>query len=143
MDRKIPYDIFNFTLLVLKSIELLNQNKKIYIHCKGGHGRSGILVACSLKSYLNVSPEKAITLTTKYHNERDGVRDKWKRLGCPQTFSQKKFVYKIYQPFLFFKAYKTGHTVGLSNFSQHIIISEIGTFNSSEAMFQSYKDPKQ
>jgi len=142
LDRKVPYDIFNFTLLLLKSINLLKKNEKIYIHCKGGHGRSGILVACILKLYLNVSPEKAIELTTKYHNEREGVREKWKKMGSPQTFSQKKFVYKMFQPFMFFKAYKTGATVGLSNFSLHSIQSEIGSFHSSEAMFQAHKNLK-
>jgi ribA/ribD-fused uncharacterized protein len=140
LDRKIPYDVFNFTLLILKSVYLLKNNRKIFIHCKGGHGRSGILVACILKLYLNISPEKAIELTTKYHNEREGVREKWKKIGSPQTFSQKKFVHKIFQPFLFFKAYKIGTTVGLSNFSLHKIQNEIGVFHSSEAMFQAYKN---
>ena len=140
IDRSIPYDIFNFTLLILKSVNLLKQKKKIYIHCKGGHGRSGILVACILKLYHNIYPDKAIELTTKFHNERKGVREKWKKMGSPQTYQQKKFVYKIFQPFLFFKAYKTGNTIGLSNFSQHKIKSDIGVFHSSEAMFQSYKN---
>jgi len=139
-DRSVPHDIFNFTLLILKSIELLRQDKKIYIHCKGGHGRSGILVACILKLYLNVTTDKAIELTTTYHNERNGVRDKWKKMGCPQTYRQKKFVHKMFSPFLFFKAYKSGNTVGLSNFSYHTIKSSIGIFHSSEAMFQSYKN---
>ena len=139
-DRNVPNDIFNFTLLILKSVELLHQGQKIYIHCKGGHGRSGILVACILKMYLNVTTDKAIELTTKYHNERNGVREKWKRMGSPQTYKQKKFVHKMFSPFLFFKAYKSGNTIGLSNFSYHKIQSDLGTFNSSEAMFQSYKN---
>lgn len=139
-DRSVPHDIFNFTLLILKSVELLRNGEKIYIHCKGGHGRSGILVACILKMYLNVNTDKAIELTTKYHNERNGVRDKWKKMGCPQTYRQKKFVHKMFSPFLFFKAYKSGSTVGLSNFSYHTIKSSMGTFHSSEAMFQSYKN---
>lgn len=139
-DRSVPHDIFNFTLLILKSVELLRNGEKIYIHCKGGHGRSGILVACILKMYLNVNTDKAIELTTKYHNERNGVRDKWKKMGCPQTYRQKKFVHKMFSPFLFFKAYKSGNTVGLSNFSYHTIKSSMGTFHSSEAMFQSYKN---
>lgn len=140
LDRKIPYDIFNFTLLILKSVQLLKDNKKIYIHCKGGHGRSGILVACVLKLYLNITSEEAIQLTTKFHNERKGVREKWKKMGCPQTYGQKKFVHKMFQPFMFFKAYKNGNTVGLSNFSLHHITSDIGTFYTSEAMFQASKN---
>lgn len=46
----------------------------------------------------------------------------------------------MFSPFLFFKAYKSGNTIGLSNFSYHKIQSDLGTFNSSEAMFQSYKN---
>lgn len=140
LDRKKPHDIFNFTLLILKSIQLLKNNKKIYIHCKGGHGRSGILVACILKLYLKITPGEAIELTTKFHNERKGVREKWKKMGCPQTYNQKKFVHKMFQPFMFFKAYKTGNTVGLSNFSLHRITSKLGTFYTSEAMFQASKN---
>ena len=54
--------------------------------------------------------------------------------------NKKNSYIKHFNHFYFFKAYKTGNTIGLSNFSQHKIKSDIGVFHSSEAMFQSYKN---
>jgi len=47
---------------------LVNQleNNKLYIHCRGGHGRAGLVVACLLCSIYDYPPEKSIELTSKY-----------------------------------------------------------------------------
>ena len=45
LDRKAPSDVTNFTVFVLtvnKALESLSTGEKMYIHCKGGHGRAGI-----------------------------------------------------------------------------------------------------
>ncbi len=144
-DRKVPYDLFAFTVVLLKCNQLLNRGEKIYIHCKGGHGRSGILVACLLILQKNVSPEEAIEMTTQSHNAREGMKEKWKRIGSPQTISQKNFVGNLFKPFRFFKAYRHGKTVGLSAFSLHPVECKIGTsrhvFPHLEAAFQAHKKP--
>ena len=144
-DRKIPIDPYDFTIFIAflaKVIRKLPNKKKIYIHCKGGHGRAGIVVACLLCFMYNMAPESALELTTRYHSERKTMRAKWRTLGSPQTRTQKGFVIRLCKPIHFYKAYKQSPTTGFSNFSEHLIkIEDFGEFNTSEAAFQAYKEP--
>jgi len=120
--------------------ELMHENDKIYIHCKGGHGRSGVVVAILLCNLFNLTPEEALEHTTKSHNNRIIMRDKWRQIGSPQTYHQKHFVRTFCKPINFFKATHLGYTAGFSNFSNHSVhIPNRGLFPTSEAAFQSYK----
>ena len=143
-DRNFPKNLQTFSsflIYICNIIKKLENNDKIYIHCRGGHGRSGIVVACILCYLNNITPEKAIELTTQYHNNRPNLKEKWIKLGSPQTIGQKKFVINMFKPLYFYKAYKSGPTVGLSNFSKHKITTNLGEFYNSEAAFQASKDP--
>jgi len=94
-DQWIPSDTDSFKDLVIDIcflITRLKENEKIYIHCKGGHGRSGTVVACILSLYYNFSSEKALQLTKEYHSNRIEMKDKWRKIGAPQTYTQKQFV---------------------------------------------------
>ena len=53
-DRKVPHDTCAVSPLVLKLHRILTSENSstLYVHCRGGHGRSGIVVACIL-CYLN------------------------------------------------------------------------------------------
>jgi len=144
-DRRTPTDIKSFSKFisqVSKIILNLEKGQKVYVHCKGGHGRSGIVVACLLCFIFNISPHDALKNTTKCHSKRSVMREKWRTLGSPQTLSQKNFVHKLFEPLYFYKAYKTGPTVGFSNCSIHpVSIRGFGDFPTAEAAFQAYKDP--
>lgn len=98
-DNNIPEDWKEFARLVIHICGILKkkENEKIYIHCKGGHGRSGVLVACVLCYYHKISPKEALHLTSKYHGERVEMREKWRKIGSPQTRLQKEFVYKFFK----------------------------------------------
>jgi ribA/ribD-fused uncharacterized protein len=144
VDRSIPTDIFNFSKFIIKISNIIKNLKSdtyVYLHCKGGHGRAGITVACLLCNLYKFTPEYSLELTTKYHSKRKNMREKWRKIGSPQTRQQKNFVIKFFEPLYFYKAYKTGPTVGFSNFSYHKVKTELGEFNTSEAAFQCYKDP--
>jgi len=144
-DRKIPYNEHTFILFIIKIIKhirTLVDNQKCYIHCRGGHGRAGIVVATLLCYIYNITPESALALTTKYHSERKEMRPKWRAIGSPQTRQQKHFVTKLFSPMLFYKAFRQGPTTGFSNFSAHPVkINNLGTFPTSEAAFNAFKDP--
>lgn len=144
-DRKVPEDRKSFSKFIINItsiIKNLDDYDKIYIHCKGGHGRSGVVVACLLCNLFNMTPAEALEQTAKYHSKRSIMRDKWRKLGSPQTITQKTFVFKFFEPLHFYKSYKIGCTIGLSNFSQHsILIPDFGLFPTAEAAFQSYKCP--
>tara|TARA_B100000073_G_C23728685_1_gene570080 strand:- start:471 stop:1400 length:930 start_codon:yes stop_codon:yes gene_type:complete len=142
-DRKTPTNISTFSSFIMKIVNILsiNRDDKIYIHCKGGHGRAGIVVACLLCLIYSIQPEKALEMTTKFHSKRKTMRDKWRSIGSPQTSKQKLFVIKICKPLYFFKAYRSGSTMGLSNFSRHQInIPNVGIFPTSTSAFFAYKN---
>lgn len=150
-DRSIPInnvlnqDFTKFIFRISKIIIELKNDHKIYIHCKGGHGRSGIVVAILLCHIFNFSPSKALEHTTKSHNNRLIMREKWRKIGSPQTYHQKLFVYNFCKPIFFCKSGKSGKTSGFSNFSPHsVLIPNKGIFPTAEAAFQSYKsdDPE-
>jgi len=85
-----------FICKVSKIIKNLKPNTSIYVHCRGGHGRAGVVVACLYIYMLNMSPDKALELTAKAHNERKVMKDKWRIMGSPQTKKQKLFVHNFF-----------------------------------------------
>lgn len=100
-DHRVPSEWRSFAKLIIRLsniIRSLQRDEKMYIHCKGGHGRSGVVVACILCYLYKISPSEAISKTTKYHNRRQVMREKWRKMGSPQTRSQKHFVTKFFEP---------------------------------------------
>lgn len=100
-DQNIPTDLrvfFTFIIQLTKIIRELQADEKIYIHCKGGHGRSGLVVACILCYIFSLSPYESLQYTSECHNNRINMRERWRKIGSPQTYSQKKFVYKSFRP---------------------------------------------
>jgi len=121
-DMKIPTNVNSFCSFILHIehiIKNLKDDEKIYIHCRGGNGRAGILVACLLMRYhddMNVLD--ALQLTQKYHSERKNLKLKWKILGAPQTITQKNFVIKLFTPFCIYKDVLTGNKFGFVPYSK-------------------------
>jgi len=93
-DHYVPGDSISFSKFILNLRRLLlgSMDDKMYIHCKGGHGRSGIVVACISCICFNLSPVEALTYTGVCHGKRTVMRHKWRLLGSPQTRLQKNFV---------------------------------------------------
>lgn len=146
-DRKIPENWKSFAQLIIETrrvIENLNNNEKIYVHCKGGHGRSGIFVACILCYYYNIPPEEALKRTNDYHSKRPEMREKWRKLGSPQGKKQKDFVYKFFRPLRYDRQVTHfGFITGMDNFTNHsVTIPGIGTFPNAYFAFQAYRAPK-
>ncbi len=82
-------------------IKELKDTQKIYIHCKGGHGRSGLISACLLCLYYNYSPEESLFITNLSHNIRLNLKEKWIKLGSPQTKGQKNLIIKLFYTYKF------------------------------------------
>lgn len=101
VDQCGPKDWNNFAQFIYtlsKIIFALEVDEKIYIHCKGGHGRAGVVVACLLCHIYKIGPSRALIKTKEYHNNRLEMRQKWRKLGSPQTKLQKSFVYNFFNP---------------------------------------------
>lgn len=51
-------------------ISLMLQGKKMYIHCRGGHGRTGMAAAYLLGALYDISVDEALRRTQEYHDLR-------------------------------------------------------------------------
>ena len=143
LDRKIPLNWKTFAKLILDCCEKIKQLKvgeKIYIHCKGGHGRSGILVACILCYYNNLSVEESLRRTNKYHSERTFMKEKWRKIGSPQGKKQKDFVFKFFKHLKYKDINFNAITDCFSNHSNYKVTTELGTFPNAYFAYQAYKD---
>lgn len=106
-DHRTPDDLKQFEAFIDQIIYLIftEPTRKIYVHCKGGHGRAGLFVASLLKrNYLNTNPSSsnqeattyALNLTYQLHQQRKVMKPQWRRRGSPQTKAQKDFVGNIF-----------------------------------------------
>ena len=125
-----------FILELSKIIRDLKDDEKLYLHCRGGHGRSGVVVASILCCLFNISSEDSIKYTSKCHNNRTNMRDKWRKIGSPQTDLQKKFIYKFFNSIKIYHTHNNSMTSGFSLLSPHKIVVENMTFNNSHEAIQ-------
>lgn len=143
-DKKSPKIVKDFVIFIKKLIKIINQLKeheKIYIHCRGGHSRSSMVVACLLSIIQNIDINDAITLTRKFHNKRKNLKEKWKKIPHLSN-SQLRFIQKLFDNIFFFRAYKgTNITYGLSNYSSHnVTVENLGTFLNAQVAYNALKD---
>ena len=78
--------------------KILELDGVIYIACKGGHGRSGMIAACIIGKIKKLSSEDALNLiNNEWRAQRDMsyLSPKIKKLGSPQTRVQKNIVRKF------------------------------------------------
>jgi len=87
-----------FILLMCNELTELKRGEKIFFSCVGGHGRSGIVCAALLTQYKNLEPNDALDLTNDIHSKRLIMKDRWRRIGSPQTSEQKEFVKSLFFP---------------------------------------------
>lgn len=74
---------------------LVEDGQRIYIHCKGGHGRSAVIAACLYGQCHSKDGSKALGKVWRAHQRRLEMRPRWRRLGAPQTDSQITQVLRI------------------------------------------------
>jgi protein-tyrosine phosphatase len=81
-----------FHELVNLLVTHIGDEDKIYVHCRGGHGRSGMFAAIIYALVENVSATKALKDVYSSHQRRTEMDEKWRKMGAPQSRSQKAFV---------------------------------------------------
>jgi protein-tyrosine phosphatase len=95
-DGSVPYDFRSFCSFISCLLTLVNSGDKIYIHCKGGHGRSILVVSCILYFlYNNITVEDALIKASEYHNTRKELKTKWIPFNRHQTNNQRLFVKRV------------------------------------------------
>jgi protein-tyrosine phosphatase len=140
-DRYIPIDwpsYARFIIRITSIIKGLNNNEKIYIQCRAGHGRSGIVVASLICHIFSLHPREALTYTNYCHNKRSIMKEKWRKIGSPQTYLQKNFVYK------FFEYLNVSHhkniKYGFNHITKHNIDTRELNINSEKKIFSNIED---
>jgi hypothetical protein len=140
-DRNIPENWKSFAQLIIeicKVIKTLERGELVYVHCKGGHGRSGVMVACILCYYYGISAGEALKQTNIFHQRRPVMREKWRRLGSPQGKRQKDFVYKFFRCLRYDKENSSYFANVLSNNSPYpVTIAGVGTFANAQDAYDS------
>lgn len=136
-DNNVPQNWENFSYLIVWLCHQLEKGKRIFIHCKGGHGRSCLLITCIIY-YLseNMNAREAIEHTVQIHNQRTDMSVRWKGIKSPFSKSQYIFLYKFLNPVCILKSYNTGYQAGFSGSSLFEIETEMGVFSNLDAAFQ-------
>jgi protein-tyrosine phosphatase len=139
-DKGIPTDWKAFSSLIYKLDHELNTNqKKVYVHCRGGHGRSTLLVACYLAFRYSLLAEEAIRIAFKFHNDRVLLRECW-RTAELLTKSQKIFIYKLCSPICFTKSYMIGNQAGFNTLTAHAVTIDGLDFPNAECAYQALRN---
>lgn len=120
-DMKIPTNTNHFCSFILRLENIIKNGDKMYVHCRGGNGRAGVVVACLLVRYHNMSALDAMELTRKYHSERKNLKLKWRLIGSPQTMGQKNFIIKLFTPFSVYRDTSAGNKFGFALYSKTAI----------------------
>lgn len=116
-----------FLCLLQIILESLKPDEKIYLHCRGGHGRSSLVISCFFSMVLNIPPFDSIKLAKEYHDLRPNLNQKW-LLRWPLSLKQRKFVESFFGTVLFhtnFKDHRIKDVVTKIEFLRYMIILNI------------------
>lgn len=139
-DNNVPQDWEYFSFQIVQLVELLRTGKRMFIHCKGGHGRSCLVVACILHYVTDtMNARDAIEETIRIHNQRTNMSIRWKGIKSPFSKSQYIFLYKFLNPICILKSYNTGYQAGFSGSSLFQLEHPLGTFSNLDAAYQTIR----
>jgi hypothetical protein len=97
-DGHIPENKKNFVIflfIIQMVLESLGPGEKLYLHCRGGHGRSTLVISCFLSMLLDIPPLDSLNLIKEYHSLRPNLKPKWFN-RWPLSLKQRKFVESFY-----------------------------------------------
>jgi len=81
--------------LVDKIIGLVEYGNKVYMHCRGGHGRAGTILSLIFAKVYSLSAWEALELCQKVHDSRVSVAETPGKYKSPETHDQKSQVYRL------------------------------------------------
>ena len=97
LDNKTPYSTESFLQLIIDISKEIMDDKYIYIHCKGGHGRSSLFVACILMYLFSEDSKKSIHKTKEFHKKRKNLKEKYRNIEIPSSFCQRRYIDEIHE----------------------------------------------
>lgn len=87
-------DMDVFRNFIRRLVEVIRSGYKIYVHCRGGHGRSGMFAAVLYGRSTGLNSTICLQEIYNVHQLRTEIKPQFKKMGAPQTDSQKRFVIK-------------------------------------------------
>ena len=91
VDTSIPDDIHEYCKFIINlKQEYENKDNKIYIHCKGGHSRSSMVMVSLLFCIYNKELKDVINNVLECHRKRVNLREIWK---YKSPFNYKQFMF--------------------------------------------------
>jgi hypothetical protein len=70
------------------TLDAFNAGEKVYMHCWGGRGRSGLVAACLLQSKYGISADESL----QHVQQAFQTRGETKHMRVPETDEQVQFV---------------------------------------------------
>lgn len=99
-DHGIPDDPLDYCCFVthLSRLWSTTPNLKLYIHCRGGHGRSSVLcVSLMLSLGKSLTLHEAIHRVNEAHRQRVLLREKWRARHLPFNHQQHSFLHRMHK----------------------------------------------
>jgi hypothetical protein len=98
IDQKVPTDQELVHILTVL-LEHISQGKTIFIHCAGGHGRTGTIVASLLLCIFSIDTEFALYFTQHTHNNRRRQDQRTKAFIIPVRSPNSEEQYQLVRAF--------------------------------------------
>ncbi len=134
-DNNVPADIPLFCQQISEVLKVLKSNTPTYVHCRGGHGRSGMVSAILVAMLDHLSADDAITVVSEAHRQRANIREFWKKRPCPHLHVQRKFIHRLFSPMYWVAGSPFAMMKGYCTSSPHeVTIGDITYANCDEAL---------
>lgn len=99
-DHGVPRDPLEYCefLCFLRRLCVSDNGEKIYIHCRGGHGRSSMIcVSLWMLLHSDMELQPCIAHVNQCHVTRKVLSDKWRNKRIPFNHHQSAFLHKIHR----------------------------------------------
>jgi hypothetical protein len=96
-DNSFPVCGLSYCSMISRIKKEFASGKKIYIHCRGGHGRSSMTCVSLVASLFSYDLRRAIEYVNESHNQREVLRNKWRKRKSPFNYDQFIFLTKMHK----------------------------------------------
>lgn len=91
-EKYIPDDVTAFNAIIDNICKCLEEGKNVYVHCKNGRGRSGMVAAIILGRGAGISYEDTLDIINSAHRMGHGSSSHWDNVIIPPHSLQRRFV---------------------------------------------------
>lgn len=96
-DQQLPEKPDAFLNMVRRIVQYMRQHprSKVYVHCRGGHGRSPMMAGCILSALEGKVGAECIDAVSRAHWLRKRLSAKYYRQLCPVANRQRTFLHTL------------------------------------------------